>query len=81
MHGNYDCHPFGSKRKLTITQEGMIFKSPMVSLFVNNHFLQKVWSRWEENVKQWGLCYTSLHVPAWCSMAISLGIIASDVPP
>ena len=53
MHVNYDCHPFGSKRKLTITQEGMIFKRPnLVSLFVNNHFLQKVWSRWKENVKQ-----------------------------
>ena len=23
-----DCHPFGSKQKLTITQEGMIFKKP-----------------------------------------------------
>ena len=45
----------------------------MVSLFVSNHFLQKAWSRWKENVKQWGLFYTWLHVPAWCSMA-SLGI-------
>ena len=53
----------------------------MVRLFVNNHFLQKVWSRWKENVKQWGLFHTSLHVPAGCSMAISLGIIASDVAP
>ena len=77
MHVNYDCHPFGSKRKLTITQEGMIFKRPN-GLLICQH---KVWSRWKENVKQWGLFHTSLHVPAGCSMAISLGIIASDLAP